>query len=82
MRMFEGRELKANEFVNELMWSDTWDGHAASQSAGGWGSTIQDDAATSQFGKDEKPSSTPVTQSSKVGTGEAVSLEPCRSSAS
>lgn len=39
VRMFEGRALKANEFVNELLWTDEWDGYAASRNLGGWGVT-------------------------------------------
>lgn len=39
VRMYEGRALKANEFVNEFLWTEDWDGYAASRSKGGWGAT-------------------------------------------
>lgn len=43
--MFEGRPLKANEFVNELLWTNEWDGYAASRTLGGWGGAEEQDVS-------------------------------------
>lgn len=53
VRMFEGRALKANEFVNELLWTDEWDGYAASRNLGGWGVTETEEEERAEPGHDE-----------------------------
>lgn len=71
VRMYEGRALKANEFVNELLWTEDWDGYAASRSLGGWGTT---EHRHPQLGQDAQNG----TEESRTYTGEA-GLQPPQS---
>lgn len=93
--MFEGRALKANEFVNELLWTDNWDGYAASRSLGGWGSTewgaLSPAGAVAVGigvsvgvggGLDGPKPSADATSSGRVAPGDSISQQPTRSQGS
>lgn len=66
MRMFEGRALKANEFVNDLLWTDSWDGYTASRSFGGWGTSTPYEEAP-QVNKDERSGTAQMAPAASAG---------------
>lgn len=62
VRMFEGRALKANEFVNELLWTNEWYDFAASRTFSGWGATEEQDVSQAADKDDEEPNASQVAE--------------------